>query len=1028
MFLSIFLTYYNIISIKYNIMALCCDTNPTVPSMPYNCFNCDVSPNPFFGIDYPTLTGTVANNNTTNVLITSTSQVVNSSLGTNGTINFNSQAYIYGTTTTIGSAQAFVSGTHIINVTPSSIISMGGTNANIGTPIYYLFYTDLNFSVTSPAYYATLSPGFIPSPPNPGGLQRGYSITVQPCNEPTGLTATPTAGQVSLTWVTPSDNAGSPFTDYLIQYRTTSGPGAWNTFSHPVSTSTSITITALTNGISYDFQVAAINGYCVTGGGPASGPFSSTISSTPFSVPDAPTDLTATSGATNISLTWNIPNDRGRPLISYTLQYRTTVGPGAWNTITGISTGPPTPPHYTVTGLATSTSYDFQVAAVNIVGTSAYSSPIVTSSTSTVPDAPTNLVGTHGNTLVDLSWNTPLNDGGNPILYYFVEYKLDSLLVPPGSWSGITGITGTTTYTVTSLTNGTLYDFRVSAVNSIGIGAHSNIIQVTPSTVPDAPVLTVSSCQNLSVPLTWTDPSNGGAPITSFTLRYRVSAGPGAWTTITGVTGTSYTVSPLMNTVQYDFQVAAVNLNGSSAYSTPISTATPSVFPSAPTNLTGVVSSGQVILSWTAPASTGGNPITNYIIQVVEGNIGGPTTLIFTPSAATTYTVSGLTNGTTYFFAVAGINCSGIGLFSLFYIVSPTTYPDAPTNLVAIGCQNGQVTLTWTVPNNGGSAILDYIVRYRVSAGPGIWVVYNHFPSTNNTIVVTGLTNGISFDFQVAAQNAAGIGPYSSIVSATPIASPTPPGNLQAITLPNGNINLTWTASTQDPSGGQTVSYYIIYYKMVCYGTWARYVPDVSGGVTSYELTTNIANNVQYFFKMVAVNSCGGISDYSNIATGLSNNNSVSPRAWPRAQTTCPNCVENFGYQICGSAPSTSTFQLNMRRKAEILQYKQNSGLPNFMRWSLAARNQLTRQKSWASQNQVVSLPNVENLPREGNILLCPSTPIPCNPTTDSDVPGKQMNLCYNPTIPLYNYKVQRTFAGGVSKWPTYGPPPKLNY
>lgn len=1010
-------------------MAKCCDTNPTVPSMPYNCFNCYTDSNGLI----PTLSGYVANNNTTNVTIYSQGNVQPNPSGNIAVLNYYGQFYIYGTTTTIGSYQSYSGGAvgyNYISVTPSYIISMGGTNANIGTPIYYLLYSELTY-VWGPLGALNLPASFNPSSPNPGGLQRGFSITVQPCNEPLGLYPTTTfaSGQVLLNWFTPSDNAGSAFTDYLIQYRTTSGPGAWNTFAHAPSILTSITITGLTNGISYDFQVAAINGYCVTGGGPASGPFSDIATSTPITIPDAPTDLVATPGATNMSLTWNIPNDGGFPLTSYTLQYRTTIGPGAWNTITGISTGPPTPPHYTVTGLALTTSYDFQVAAVNLIGTSAYSSPIVTSSTGTVPDAPTNLVGTHGNTLVDLSWNAPLNDGGYAISSYFVEYKLDSVIIPPGSWSSINTGSSSTTYTVTSLTNGSLYDFRVSAVNSIGTGAHSNVIEETPSTVPNAPVLTVSSCQNLSVPLTWTDPSNGGAPITSFTLRYRVSAGPGAWTTITGVTGTSYTVSPLINTVQYDFQVAAVNFNGIGAYSTPISTATPSIFPNAPTNLTGVVSSGQVILSWTAPTSTGGNPITEYIIVQITGNVGGPQTIIYTGSTSTTYTVTGLTNGTTYFFSVAGINCSGTGLFSLYYSTIPISYPDAPTNLVAIGCQDGQVTLTWTVPNNGGSAILDYIVRSRTTGPPpGGWVVYNHFPSTNNTIVVTGLTNGISFDFQVAAQNAAGIGPYSSIVSAIPIASPTPPGNLQAITLPNGNINLTWTASTQDPSGGQTVSYYIIYYKMVCYGTWARYVPDVSGGVTSYELTTNIANNVQYFFKMVAVNSCGGISDYSNIATGLSNNNSVSPRAWPRAQTTCPNCVENFGYQICGSAPSTSTFQLDMRRKAEILQYKQNSGLPNFMRWSLAARNQLTRQKSWASQNQVVSLPNVENLPREGNILLCPSTPIPCNPTTDSDVPGKQMNLCYNPTIPLYNYRVQRTFAGGVSKWPTYGPPPKLNY
>lgn len=76
---------------------------------------------------------------------------------------------------------------------------------------------------------------------------------------PTSLTATAGNAQVALTWTAPTVLAQTPITDYVVQYSTNNG-STWATFSDGTSTSTSATVTGLTNGTAYVFRVAAVNG------------------------------------------------------------------------------------------------------------------------------------------------------------------------------------------------------------------------------------------------------------------------------------------------------------------------------------------------------------------------------------------------------------------------------------------------------------------------------------------------------------------------------------------------------------------------------------------------------------------------------------------------------------------------------------------------------------------------------------------------------------------------------------------------
>ena len=155
----------------------------------------------------------------------------------------------------------------------------------------------------------------------------------------------------------------------------------------------------------------------------------------------------------------------------------------------------------------------------------------------------------------------------------------------------------------------------------------------------------------------------------------------------------------------------------------------------------------------------------------------------------------------------------------------------------------------------------------------------------------------------------------------------------------------------------------------------------------------------------------------------------------------CPNCASNYGYQICSLSPGRvfSTYQLDQRRKVEIMQYKNNSAhLSRAQQYSMASRNALTRKKSWATQTQTYTNPNVDNLPEVqipiNNVLSTVSLScvrannnITCNLTSDCDVPGPVIPLCVDYSVPLYNYRPQITYSSGRSYYivpPTIKPTP----
>ncbi len=285
------------------------------------------------------------------------------------------------------------------------------------------------------------------------------------------------------------------------------------------------------------------------------------------------------------------------------------------------------------------------------------------------PGAPLLVKGKSGDGLVTLSWSAPITDGSQPPTAWVVEYRVANGRVP--IWLGTSGPfpSAERTRTVTGLANGVPHLFRVRAVNDAGAGPFSAPSPpITPRAVPGAPAGLRGRAGDGQATLSWKAPRPvAGARVTGYTLQWSSDDGA-TWTALPGTIAVPRaTVGGLTDGVPYRFRVAAINASGTGAFSALSATIVPFTRPGVPRGLAVTAVAGGVTLSWAAPESDGGRPLTGYRIlharQVGDGF--GPWKAIVHPAGLpTSRVVSGLAGGHTYRFRIAAENLRGTGAFS----------------------------------------------------------------------------------------------------------------------------------------------------------------------------------------------------------------------------------------------------------------------------------------------------------------------------------------------------------------------------
>jgi len=375
-----------------------------------------------------------------------------------------------------------------------------------------------------------------------------------------------------------------------------------------------------------------------------------------------------------------------------------------------------------------------------------------------------------------LVWSAPSSTGGDPITDYIYTTNGSTYLS-----LGTSGTTATITTLSTGgpLINGTGYTVLVAAVNAIGAGTSSNPLSAVPATVPTAPILTTIVGGNGTLTLTWTPPtSTGGTPITDY--QYTTDGGQtylnlGTIGITATINKTSYGALPLaalVNGNAYTVYIRAKNVIGTGAVSNFLTGIPVPTAPSIPTLNTAVGGPESIVLSWTAPSSNGGLPITDY--EYNTSNSIAYLSLATTGTTATITTDSGgvnLIDGVAYFIVIRARNTVGAGLPSSPPVqATPITVPGVTTLTSAVG-GNQSINLTWTGPTtDGGTPIIRY--EYNTS-NTRFYLPLTYTGTTTKTTTITTdsggtvLANGTPYTVSVRAVNAIGPGPQTSLTATT---------------------------------------------------------------------------------------------------------------------------------------------------------------------------------------------------------------------------------------------------------------------
>jgi hypothetical protein len=465
------------------------------------------------------------------------------------------------------------------------------------------------------------------------------------------------------------------------------------------------TVTGLTPSTTYYFAIKTSDEV----------PNTSAISNVPSTTTQPLPDTTAPAAISSlgvlsrtgstVTLSWTAPGDDGNvgTATTYDIRYSTTtITEANWSTRTQVI-GEPAPQvagssqNMTVTGLNSDTTYFFAIKTLDEVpNTSALSNVVATSTLDiTAPAAVSNLsISTTTQTSATLTWTAPGDDNNTGTATSY-DIRYSTSVITEGNWASATQVVGEPTplvagsaqnMSVSGLTPNTTYFFAIKTSDEVpNISAISNIpsanTQPTPDTTAPAAVsnLSVTSRTGTSISVSWTAPGddNNTGTATSYDIRYSTSViTEGNWASATQVVGEptplvagsaqSFTVTGLSNQTTYFIALKTSDeVPNISALSNVVSTSTLDIVaPSAISNLAiSTTTQTSATLTWTAPGDDNNTgTATSYDIRystttITEANwatrtqvSGEPIPLI--AGSSQSFTVTGLSQNTTYFFAI----------------------------------------------------------------------------------------------------------------------------------------------------------------------------------------------------------------------------------------------------------------------------------------------------------------------------------------------------------------------------------------
>jgi len=759
---------------------------------------------------------------------------------------------------TSGTFGTFVTGYNNLNVGSATTLNVTGLTINT---IYYYRVRASNGCSTS----------------------LNSNIIVVITTGPTAPNATE-ASNLTCTSLNANWDSSPSATGYYLDVATDAGFTAFVTGYNNVSVNnvTTYNVIGLSINTTYYYRVRAVNG-CATS-------LNSNTIIVSTSAPVAPIALSASNfTCTSFNANWGAVTGA----ITYYLDVATDAAFTTFVTgynnlnVNNVTT-------YNITGLSVNTTYYYRIRAVNVCSTSSNSNTSLV--TTSAPVAPTSS-GASNLTCTSLNANWGAVAGATA---YYLDVATDAAFTTfVGTYNNL-NVGNITTYNVTGLTVNTTYYYRVRAGNGCSISLNSNTIMII-TAAPFAPIGVLPdnvTCTSMN--------ANWGGSVGATTYFLDVSTSAIFATFLPGYNNlnvnnvTTYNVTGLTQGSTYYYRVRA-----GSGCTTSLNSNTVSTIITAPNAPLALAPSNVVCLSMNANWGVS-QGATTYFLDV-------STSAAFTTFVAgynnlntnnvTTYNVTGLSSGVTYYYRVRSANGCSTSLNSNFVSVS-TSVVNAPVAFAADGIACTVMNANWSAV----SGVLGYYLDVSTSPSFATFVAgYNNLNVNNvTTYNVTGLTVNTTYYYRVRAVSGCTTSPNSNTITASTNAPPAPVATA-ATNVTCTSMNVNWSASTG------AITYYLDVATDASFTTFVGAYNNFNvGNVLTYNVT-GLPGTVVYY-RVRAASGCASGNNSNFITVNPSAVN--APVAFAPTGIACTVFNANwatvagaFGYFLdVSTSPSFATF------------------------------------------------------------------------------------------------------------------------